>query len=81
MIARFFHEQPVVRLTMYGDTVSLWICIGGQEIDDVIDMPDGAEIPVKYWEYDYNEFSATLTELDILDVLAHPENYSDYSGI
>lgn len=75
MTARFLKEQPSVRIAAYDGVLTVQICIRGKRMEDVFDTPDGRGAQVTYWEYDYNEFSTDLAEIDVSDVVAHPENY------
>ena len=78
MTARFLTEQPSVRIAVYDGVLAVQICIRGKRMEDVFDTPDGRGTPVTYWEYDYNEFSADLAEIDVSDVVARPEKYIDF---
>ena len=78
MTARFLKEQPSVRIAAYDGMLTVQICIHGKRMEDVFDTPDGRGTPVTYWECEYNEFSADLAEIDVSDVVAHPEKYIDF---
>ncbi len=70
--ARFSEAQkPVCVLEKAGKT-HIFICLNERQAEE--DKEDGSK--ETYYEYDYNEFSGT--DLNVEDILAHPEAYLGY---
>ena len=78
MRARFLAEQPSVRIAVFDGVVAARVCVNGRMMVDMFDTPDGDGRTVTYWEYDYNEFSADLAEIDVTELAARPEEYIDF---
>lgn len=75
MKARFMETQPAVKVVLRDGIAYVFVCINGQSRTE--DCATEAE-SVAYIEYDYNEFAAPASELDLDDIKAHPENYINY---
>lgn len=73
--AMFDVSQDAVKLYHNNDMVTVCVCLN--EIQKQIESEDGGTYVA--YEYDYNEFTVHTSEVDIDDVLNHPEKYMDYT--
>lgn len=70
MKATFSDKQPSVKI-VEKDITYVFICLNETEVTD-------SETGTISYEYDYNEFSEALSELQISDITEYPEKYLFY---
>ena len=71
--------SSAVETYKHDDKVYVYIYLNESEGDT--EPTDEHQTSMHYYEYDYTEFVESASNLDLNDLMEHPENYLDYEPV